>query len=88
MNAAMFDEKVFPVVVVLCVLIGVVYIFLKEWLNGLDELTAFKEYSGEVEAMVNTEPEEVIQPVKPVNKSSFAKYAEEVMYIVNDGVIL
>lgn len=91
MNAAMFDESFFPVVVVGCVLIGIAYIFLKEWLYGLDEITDFKAYAGEVETIVNDvtpEPEEIVQPVKSVNRSSFARYVEDVMYIVNDGVIL
>lgn len=83
MNAAMFDESFFPVVVVGCVLIGIAYIFLKEWLYGLDEITAFKAYAGEVETILNTgttEPEVFELPAMSED--------EEVMYVVNDGVIL
>lgn len=82
MNATMFDERFFPVVVVGCVLIGIAYIFLKEWLYGLDESTAFKAYAGEVETIVNT-----VTPAPEVFELPAMSEDEEVMYIVNDGVI-
>ena len=64
------------------ILIGIAYIFLKEWLYGLDEITAFKAYAREVETMLNTgttEPEVFELPAMSED--------EEVMYVVNDGVI-